>query len=156
MELFASRVEPPDELRGASIKSAAVWKDTRIEDEYARGDSPSDIPLGSRFRVRPADITKSGTIYTVLMETLNKCGNCENNFLWSKSTASLKMSYCSTLCEQRGLGFSLEALERNKYERISRVPNIVIVTSDDFVDIEKIIMESKKQSNNDDQDLVTV
>lgn len=40
------------------------------------------------------------------------CERCGVPYQWERSPASLKMTYCGSLCEQSALGFSLEALER--------------------------------------------
>ena len=56
-------------------------------------------------------------------QPLQTCRHCRIPYSWLRSPASLKMTYCGSLCEQADLGFSLEALER--YER----PNLVEVAS---------------------------
>jgi hypothetical protein len=44
------------------------------------------------------------------------CKRCALRYDWRKSpSSSLKMTYCSSLCEQADLGFTVEALLR--YER---------------------------------------
>ncbi len=44
------------------------------------------------------------------------CKRCGLRYDWRKSpSSSLKMTYCSSLCEQADLGFTVEALLR--YER---------------------------------------
>jgi hypothetical protein len=43
---------------------------------------------------------------------LRTCQHCGVPYTWMRSPASLKMTYCGSLCEQANLGFSLEALER--------------------------------------------
>ena len=43
------------------------------------------------------------------------CGRCGLRYDWRKSPSSMKMTYCSSLCEKADLGFTLEALLR--YER---------------------------------------
>lgn len=44
---------------------------------------------------------------------LIKCLRCETLYKWTKSTSSLKLTYCTSLCERGDLGFNLEALEKN-------------------------------------------
>lgn len=43
------------------------------------------------------------------------CARCNLRYDWRKSPSSMKMTYCSSLCEKADLGFTLEALLR--YER---------------------------------------
>ena len=38
------------------------------------------------------------------------CLNCSTIYDWRKSKSVLRMSYCNILCENRGLGFSLESV----------------------------------------------
>lgn len=44
------------------------------------------------------------------------CARCNLRYDWRKSPSSMKMTYCSSLCEKADLGFTLEALLR--YERV--------------------------------------
>ncbi len=43
---------------------------------------------------------------------LRTCLHCGVPYSWGRSPASLKMTYCGSLCEKADLGFSLEQLER--------------------------------------------
>ena len=43
---------------------------------------------------------------------LRTCTRCGVPYAWERSPASLKMTYCGSLCEKADLGFSLEQLER--------------------------------------------
>jgi endogenous inhibitor of DNA gyrase (YacG/DUF329 family) len=43
---------------------------------------------------------------------LRTCARCGTPYAWMRSPASLKMTYCGSLCEKADLGFSLEQLER--------------------------------------------
>lgn len=45
-------------------------------------------------------------------QALRTCEHCGVPYSWMRSPASLKMTYCGSLCEQADLGFSLESLER--------------------------------------------
>ncbi|GMV86198.1 MAG: hypothetical protein AMXMBFR80_20530 [Dehalococcoidia bacterium] len=47
------------------------------------------------------------------------CARCSLRYDWRKSPSSMKMTYCSSLCEKADLGFTLEALLR--YERVKTV-----------------------------------
>lgn len=45
-----------------------------------------------------------------------KCLRCAVPYDWRRSTSSsLKMTYCSSLCEQGDLGFTIEAMIREHY-----------------------------------------
>ena len=47
-------------------------------------------------------------------ESLMRCDRCGTCYDWRKSTSwTLKMTYCSAMCEQGGLGFSIETLLRD-------------------------------------------
>ena len=41
---------------------------------------------------------------------LIRCKRCGTPYHFSKSTASLKLTYCNALCERADLGFTIEAL----------------------------------------------
>ena len=41
------------------------------------------------------------------------CERCNQPYKHTKSSSSLRMTYCSINCEQADLGFTMEALERN-------------------------------------------
>ncbi len=46
-------------------------------------------------------------------EALSTCVRCGMPYHWRKSSSwTLKMTYCSTLCERGGLGFTLETFFR--------------------------------------------
>jgi hypothetical protein len=45
------------------------------------------------------------------------CARCGLRYDWRKSPSSMKMTYCSSLCERGDLGFTLEALLKYKPER---------------------------------------
>lgn len=45
--------------------------------------------------------------------TLSRCVRCQMPYAWRKSSSwTLKMTYCSSLCERGGLGFTLETFFR--------------------------------------------
>ena len=48
------------------------------------------------------------------------CARCSLRYDWRKSPSTMKMTYCSSLCEKADLGFTGEALLR--YERPAPVP----------------------------------
>ena len=49
------------------------------------------------------------------LNNIKVCARCGLRYDWRKSPGSLKMTYCSSLCEKADLGFTVEALLR--YER---------------------------------------
>ena len=54
------------------------------------------------------------------------CARCNLRYDWRKSPSSMKMTYCSSLCEKADLGFTLEALLR--YERTAPAEEAEAVT----------------------------
>ncbi|MCC6387333.1 MAG: hypothetical protein U0547_04855 [Dehalococcoidia bacterium] len=49
------------------------------------------------------------------LDNIKVCARCGLRYDWRKSpSSSLKMTYCSSLCEKADLGFTLEALLRHK------------------------------------------
>jgi endogenous inhibitor of DNA gyrase (YacG/DUF329 family) len=47
---------------------------------------------------------------------IKACQRCGLRYDWRKSpSSSLKMTYCSSLCEQADLGFTLEAMLRYEH-----------------------------------------
>jgi endogenous inhibitor of DNA gyrase (YacG/DUF329 family) len=50
------------------------------------------------------------------LQKLYECGRCGVRYDWQRSTSSsLKMTYCSSLCEQGDLGFTIESMIREHY-----------------------------------------
>ncbi len=50
------------------------------------------------------------------LQPMSKCVRCSVPYDWRRSTSSsLKMTYCSSLCEQGDLGFTIEAVIREHY-----------------------------------------
>lgn len=41
---------------------------------------------------------------------IRQCARCNLRYDWRKSPSSMKMTYCSSLCERADLGFTLDAL----------------------------------------------
>jgi hypothetical protein len=60
-------------------------------------------------------------------QALRTCTRCGAPYAWNRSPASLKMTYCGSLCEKADLGFSLEQLERA--ERPSLTDQMVAVAA---------------------------
>ncbi len=49
------------------------------------------------------------------LANIKVCARCGLRYDWRKSpSSSLKMTYCSSLCEKADLGFTLEALLRHE------------------------------------------
>lgn len=45
------------------------------------------------------------------LQPLHQCQRCHTPYDWRRSTSSsLKMTYCSALCEKGALGFTIESL----------------------------------------------
>jgi hypothetical protein len=69
--------------------------------------------------------TRDKSSYDV--KALRTCTRCGAPYAWMRSPASLKMTYCGSLCEKADLGFSLEQLERA--ERPTLVDQLVAVAA---------------------------
>jgi len=52
-----------------------------------------------------------------LCPNVRTCSNCHVRYEWKRSGSALKFTYCSILCEQGGLGFTIEAAI--KMERVA-------------------------------------
>jgi endogenous inhibitor of DNA gyrase (YacG/DUF329 family) len=51
---------------------------------------------------------------------IKRCRRCGQRYDWRKSPSStLKMTYCSSLCERADLGFTLEALLKFEPKRVA-------------------------------------
>ena len=61
------------------------------------------------------------TQFDAEMTELLRCTRCNLRYAPGKSTSSLKLTYCSFLCELGDLGFSMQGLEH--MERASAEPN---------------------------------
>lgn len=46
---------------------------------------------------------------------LIKCARCNNLYLWQKSSSSLKMTFCSALCEGAELKFNINAFADGRF-----------------------------------------
>ena len=50
------------------------------------------------------------------LRKMYQCTRCNVPYDWQRSTSSsLKMTYCSSLCEQGDLGFTIEAMIREHH-----------------------------------------
>lgn len=64
------------------------------------------------------------------MDHIKVCARCGLRYDWRKSpSTTLKMTYCSSLCEKADLGYTIEALLR--YERAE--PKITLAPEADAV-----------------------
>ncbi|MFN0094128.1 MAG: hypothetical protein ACKVVT_05040 [Dehalococcoidia bacterium] len=50
----------------------------------------------------------------ISLNNIKVCARCSLRYDWRKSPTTLKMTYCSSLCEAGDLGFTLEALLKMK------------------------------------------
>ncbi|MGD9934507.1 MAG: hypothetical protein AB7T37_12430 [Dehalococcoidia bacterium] len=48
---------------------------------------------------------------------IRTCERCGLKYDWRRSPSSLKMTYCGSMCEGSGLGFTLDALMRLKISK---------------------------------------
>ena len=62
-----------------------------------------------------------------------KCERCLQSYDHTKSSSSLKLTYCGMSCEIGGLGFSLEALEKGIFIRRFRVQDVLSITDEDII-----------------------
>ena len=60
------------------------------------------------------------------LNNIKVCGRCGLRYDWRKSaSATLKMTYCSSLCERADLGFTLDALLRiSREDREPAAPGV--------------------------------
>lgn len=54
---------------------------------------------------------QTGTKFDAEITELLRCARCKLRYAAGKSTSSLKLTYCSFLCELGDLGFSMQGLE---------------------------------------------
>lgn len=50
------------------------------------------------------------------------CARCSLRYDWRKSPSTLKMTYCSSLCEAGDLGFTVEALLKAERAPVINLP----------------------------------
>jgi hypothetical protein len=50
------------------------------------------------------------------------CARCSLRYDWRKSPSTLKMTYCSSLCEAGDLGFTVEALLKAERAPVISIP----------------------------------
>jgi hypothetical protein len=55
-----------------------------------------------------------------MLATLLVCENCKSPYEWQKSQSALKLTYCGILCEQSGLGFSIDGFIRSEITLVRR------------------------------------
>ena len=67
------------------------------------------------------------------IDNIRVCARCGLRYDWRKSpSTTLKMTYCSSLCEKADLGYTIEALLR--YER--EAPKLTLETEDTNMEAE--------------------
>ena len=59
------------------------------------------------------------------LNNIKVCARCSLRYDWRKSPSSMKMTYCSSLCERADMGFTIEALL--KTTRVVKEPATPIV-----------------------------
>lgn len=56
-----------------------------------------------------------GSMSSINQDNIKVCARCGIRYDWRRSpSSSLKMTYCGSLCERAGLGFTIEALLRTE------------------------------------------
>ncbi len=48
------------------------------------------------------------------LSNIRVCVRCDLRYDWRRSPSTLRMTYCSSLCEKGDLGFTIEALLKNE------------------------------------------
>lgn len=62
------------------------------------------------------------------METLVNCQHCSTPYHWHKSSSTLKLTYCGSICERSNLGFTiagltnLQLINSSDSEKLEHVP----------------------------------
>ena len=49
----------------------------------------------------------------IQFNNIRDCARCGLRYDWRRSPSTLRMTYCSSLCERGDLGFTIEALIKN-------------------------------------------
>jgi hypothetical protein len=58
--------------------------------------------------------SRVATLTGPIAGNIRTCGHCGLPYDWRRSTSSyLKMTYCGSMCEKAGLGFTIEGLLRD-------------------------------------------
>jgi len=68
--------------------------------------------VAANQKVKPAISKIPLTVLDDEGEALSECDNCGLQYRSSKSTSSLRLTYCGFLCEIGDLGFSIDGLEQ--------------------------------------------
>lgn len=69
-------------------------------------------PVDANQKVEPPISKVPMTILDDQGEALSECDSCGLHYRPSKSTSSLRLTYCGFLCEIGDLGFSIDGLEQ--------------------------------------------
>jgi len=65
----------------------------------------------------------TGPLRNAELSKLFRCARCGLSYSPSKSTSSLRLTYCSFFCELGDLGFSMSGLEHMEVRRHREEPN---------------------------------
>lgn len=68
-------------------------------------------------------------------EALSECDSCGLHYRPSKSTSSLRLTYCGFLCEIGDLGFSIDGLEQMEITAVADSVSDVVASEDSSVDV---------------------
>ncbi|MEX2079983.1 MAG: hypothetical protein WEC33_00060 [Dehalococcoidia bacterium] len=58
------------------------------------------------------------------LDNIRECARCRLRYDWRRSPSTLRMTYCSSLCEKGDLGFTIEALLKNEPTREPAAPPV--------------------------------
>ena len=79
---------------------------------------------------------------------MQTCINCGTLYRDKDSSSSLRLTYCTVLCEVKDLGFHLKSLEEGKYRTsVFEEPVLPIVE-------DRLPVQERKDDDNDDRELV--
>ena len=90
------------------------------------------------------------------------CEYCKVKYQWPKSTATLKMTYCSVSCEVAGVGFHIDSfIKKDGYIITKSEPrriksDLVVIEDPSVEEVENIIEKLTQEDDDDDRDLVPV
>lgn len=58
---------------------------------------------------------------------LSICERCHTAYTWTRSTSTLKLTYCNILCERGALGFTIDALLQSQRRELSPADDWVVL-----------------------------
>ena len=84
--------------------------------------------------ITPEAIEMNAT--AIATANIRPCARCGIKYDWRRSAnSSLKMTYCNSLCEKAGLGFTIEALLRTEFTKAEKVEAASTVTAVDWDEV---------------------